>query len=156
MAFSDGAQLLNLIIFMPVALGLLCLAVPERITRFVALGVSLLTFVLSIVLYKSYDPAGAEFQFGSNLPWIPQLGINYQTGIDGVSMILILLTTFLMPIGILSAFDSIKDRSKEFYFFLLFLETGIIGAFSALDIFLFYIFWEAMLIPMYFIIGIWV
>jgi NADH-quinone oxidoreductase subunit M len=155
MEVSEAARFLNVIIFAPLVLGFLCLVLPQQYSRMVALVASAITFGLSCFLIGGFDPSLNELQFVSDYPWIADLGINYQVGIDGISLILILLTTFLMPIGILSAFDSIKERRKEFYFFLLALETGILGAFCATDLFLFYLFWESMLIPMYFIIGIW-
>jgi NADH-quinone oxidoreductase subunit M len=115
----------------------------------------LLTFAISLKLYLGYQASGAEFQFVEKLDWIPALGISYNLGMDGLSLWLILLTTFLMPIVVLSSFSSVTERVKEYYFLLLFLQSGMIGAFVSLDLFLFYIFWEAMLIPMYFLVGIW-
>ena len=94
-------------------------------------------------------------QLGVTKPWIPSLGISYTTGIDGISLFLVLLVTFLTPIMALGCFSNIEERVKEFFVCLLALETAMIGAFISLDLFLFYIFWEAMLIPMYFMIGIW-
>src|SRR5262249_49700143 len=87
--------------------------------------------------------------------WIPGLGTSYNVGLDGISLWLVLLTTFIVPLSVLGSFHYIENRQKEFYFLLLALETGMLGAFVSLDIFLFYVFWEAMLIPMYFLIGIW-
>ena len=116
---------------------------------------SLLTFALSLLLYTRFQAGGAEFQFGEMAEWIPNLGISYNVGIDGISLWLILLTTFLSPIVVLASFSSVETRVKEYFFLLLALETGMLGAFISLDIFLFYVFWEAMLIPMYFLVGIW-
>lgn len=116
---------------------------------------SLFTFGLSIILYQRFHTIGPDFQLTETFEWIPALGTSYSVGIDGVSLWLILLTTFLMPIVILSSFNAIESRRKEYYFLLLALETGMLGAFVALDVFLFYVFWEAMLIPMYFLVGIW-
>ena len=94
-------------------------------------------------------------QFLEKIPWIPDWGISYQVGIDGISLFLVLLTTFLTPLAILSSWTAITKKIKEYMVFMLLLETGMLGVFIALDLFLFYVFWEAMLIPMYFLIGIW-
>ena len=94
-------------------------------------------------------------QFGSQAPWIPQWGIYYRVGIDGISLLLVLLTTFLFPLAILGSFRYITRREKTFYAMMLLLETGVLGVFFALDLFRFFVFWELMLVPMYFIIGVW-
>ena len=94
-------------------------------------------------------------QFEQSVPWIPSLGVQYHVGIDGISLFLVLLTTVLTPIAILSSWNSIEKRVREYYLFMLMLETGMIGVFVALDLFLFYVFWEVMLVPMYFLIGVW-
>src|SRR5262249_19646857 len=94
-------------------------------------------------------------QFGVKLPWIEAFGISYHIGVDGISLFLIVLTTFLVPVTILGAWTAVENRVREFVISMLLLETGMLGAFVALDLFLFYVFWEAMLIPMYFLIGIW-
>jgi len=122
--------------------------------RAIALVVTLFTFVLSLGLLSQFDPAEAGFQRGSNVGWIPEWGIGYVTGVDGVSLWLILLTAFLMPISVLASW-SVTRRAKPYFVFLLALETGMIGVFAALDMFLFYLFWEASLVPMYFLIGMW-
>ena len=116
---------------------------------------SLIVFGISVVLYQQYNAQGSEFQFLERSPWLTDLGITYSLGIDGISLLLVMLTTFITPIAILSSFSAVESRLREYYFLLLSLETGMIGAFVALDIFLFYVFWEAMLIPMYLLIGIW-
>ncbi len=116
---------------------------------------SLVTFALSVWMFQQYSPSGPEFQLSESIEWLPQLGISYSVGLDGISLWLIMLTTFLMPIAILGSFNAVDMRLREYYFLLLSLETGMLGAFISLDLFLFYIFWEAMLIPMYFLIGIW-
>ena len=122
--------------------------------RTFSLVVTTVVFFLSLKLLFGFQ-TNAEMQFVRNLPWIPSLGISYKIGIDGMSLFLVLLVTFLMPISVLSTFEAITQRVKEFYFCMLLLETAMIGAFVSLDLFLFYIFWEMMLIPMYFLIGIW-
>jgi NADH-quinone oxidoreductase subunit M len=123
--------------------------------RRAALAFSLVTFLLSLGLWAGFRADYADFQFVEQQRWIPDFGIQYLLGIDGVSLFLVLLTTFLTPIVVLFSFGDIGTRVKEYFFFLLLLETGMLGAFVALDLFLFYVFWELMLIPMYFIIGIW-
>ena len=102
--------------------------------------------------FRTGDPG---FQFYESQPWIPQIGVGYQVGLDGISLLLILLTTGLMPLAVLSSFNAITDRVKEYYIFLLLLEVGMLGVFVSLDLFLFYVFWEVTLVPMYFLIGIW-
>src|SRR5262249_2880695 len=117
--------------------------------------VMLVTFALSLVLYLSFDATLPGMQLSERVPWIGSLGISYHIGVDGISLPLVLLTTFLSPIALLGAWQSITGKLKEFAICLLVLETAMVGAFLALDLFLFFIFWEAMLIPMYLIIGIW-
>ena len=121
----------------------------------VALVVMLVTFGMSLALYPLFDPALPGMQLSERVAWISSVGIFYHIGIDGISLPLVLLTTFLSPIAFLGAWHSITTKVKEFAMFMLLLETAMLGAFLALDLFLFFIFWEAMLIPMYFIIGIW-
>ena len=106
-------------------------------------------------LWFWYNPQGPEFQFQERLPWIPSIGAEYFLGIDGLSTLLILLTTMMGFIAILSSWNAITERVKEYYIFLLVLQTGMLGAFMALDFMLFFLFWEVMLVPMYFLIGIW-
>ncbi|MFQ5455690.1 MAG: NADH-quinone oxidoreductase subunit M [Nitrospirota bacterium] len=120
-----------------------------------AFGSSLIVLLISLFLLPFFDKTTYEMQFVERLPWIASIGVDYFLGIDGISLLLILMTVFLMPISIVSSYSAIQTREKEYYIFLLLLETGMIGVFIALDFFLFYIFWEVMLIPMYFIIGIW-
>lgn len=146
---------LTVIVFLPLVCGLLGLLLPAALSKHWAMASSLVTFLISFGLYHGYLPNGPEFQFKEMFPWIPQMGISYHLGIDGISLWLIILTTFLSPIVILSSFQVIQHRVKEYYFYLLALETGMLGAFVALDLVLFYVFWEVMLIPMYFLIGIW-
>jgi len=151
-------HLLSLTIFTPFAGALVLLAIKsdrQTVIRRIALGTALLTFVFSYLIFVGFRP-GDGFQFVEQLAWIPGYGISYHVGIDGISLLLVMLTTFLMPITILSSYKAISgERVKGFMIVLLMLQTGIVGVFSALDLFLFYIFWEAMLIPMYLLIGIW-
>jgi NADH-quinone oxidoreductase subunit M len=150
-------HLLSLLIFLPVA-GALLVALTRRESRTlqkaIGLVVSLAVFALSLLLVSGFrDVAG--MQFIEKRPWIPAWGISYHVGIDGLSLWLVILTTFLTPLCLLGSWSSIETRVREFVLFMLLLEAGMIGVFVALDLFLFYVFWEAMLIPMYFLIGIW-
>lgn len=120
-----------------------------------ALGFSLITFAASLFVFFAFDRANPGFQFVINSVWVNSLDAGFRIGVDGMSMMLVILTTFISPIAILSSFDSIKQRDKEYYVMILLLQFGMTGVFVSLDIFLFYIFWEIILIPMYFIIGIW-
>jgi len=123
--------------------------------RWVALVFSLLTLVLAILAFVQFDPDTSGFQFSESHPWIASPPINYTMGMDGLSLLLVLLTAFLTPLSVLASWKGITIRVKEFHLFLLALETGMIGVFVSLDLFLFFVFWEVMLIPMYFLIGVW-
>jgi len=120
-----------------------------------ATGVAVLDFFVSLPLWFAFDRDGALFQFMESVPWIETIGVRYEFGIDGIALLLILLTTLLGVLAFLSSWSAVHDREKEYYIFLLLLQTGMIGVFCALDFFLFYVFWEVMLVPMYFLIGIW-
>jgi len=123
--------------------------------RVFATAVAAFDFFLSIPLWFEFDRAGALFQFKEDTSWIEAIGVRYQFGIDGIALLLVLLTTLLGVIAILCSWSAIKTRQKEYYVFLLLLQTGMLGVFMAMDFFLFYVFWEVMLVPMYFLIGIW-
>jgi len=123
--------------------------------RSLALGVSLLTFLLGIFLYVNFDTTTAAMQFVERVSWIGALNVEYFLGVDGISAPLILLTTFITPLVIISSWDSIKDRPAQYFAAFLILEGLMIGVFSALDGVLFYVLWEAMLVPMFLIIGVW-
>ena len=127
----------------------------DQLVRQLALGLSLVTFVVSLALWWRFDPASADYQFVERYTWLPDFGISYHVGIDGISLWLVVLTTFLTPIALLCSWESIESRVREFSFFMLALEAAMIGVFISLDLFLFYLFWDAMLIPMYFLIGVW-
>ncbi len=127
----------------------------ETEIKIAALAVSLIGFVLSIPLFTSFAGGFPGMQFETKIPWIANLGISYHVGLDGISLFLVLLTTFMMPMTILSSWHSIHKGMREFLILMLLLETALIGTFAALDMILFFVFWEAVLIPMYFIIGIW-
>jgi NADH-quinone oxidoreductase subunit M len=149
--------LLSLLIFLPVAGAIVIALLPrgsERLQKSLGLGLTSLLFVLSLRLLAGFEPI-AEMQFVERRHWLPDYGISYALGIDGLSLWLVILTTFLTPFALLGSWSSIHERVREFNVFMLLLEAGMIGVFCALDLFLFYIFWEAMLIPMYFLIGIW-
>jgi NADH-quinone oxidoreductase subunit M len=138
----------------PLIAGLVVLLLPARVAKYVALGASLVEFALSAPLWWAFVPA-AGMQFVVDQAWIAGWGIHYTVGVDGISLFLVLLTTFLMPLSILGSWSYITKREGAFYSLLLVLTTGMIGVFVALDLFLFYVMWEVMLIPMYFIIGVW-
>jgi NADH-quinone oxidoreductase subunit M len=150
--------LLPVVVLLPL-LGAGCvLLVPNQegvVVRGVGLAAALLTFLVSLGLLGVFDPAAAGFQAEFNRPWVESLGIRFHLGIDGLTLWLVLLTTFLTPVALLAATRAITKKPKEFVASMLILETGMLGAFVALDLFAFYVFWELMLIPMYLIIGIW-
>jgi NADH-quinone oxidoreductase subunit M len=125
------------------------------LARQVALLVSLVTFAVSLLMWVQFDGVSAEYQFRERYSWLPEFGISYHVGVDGISLLLVVLTAFLTPIALLCSWESITNRVREFLFFMLLLEAAMIGVFISLDLFLFYVFWDAMLIPMYFLIGIW-
>src|SRR5215210_7891828 len=120
-----------------------------------AVGVSLVEFALTLVLWARFDATSAEFQFVERHGWIPAFGAEYFVGVDGISLFLLVLTGFLTPLALLSSWESVHQRVKAFCMVVLALEAAMIGVFVSLDLFLFYVFWDAMLIPMYFLIGIW-
>lgn len=148
---------LSIITFLPALGALFLLLVPnerEDLIRTFSFVVSLVVFMVSIPLYFKFQPV-AGMQFLEEHRWIPAFGASYKVGIDGISLFMVLLTTFLSPIVILSSWSAISRSVKGYMASMLLLETGILGVFASLDLFLFYVFWEVMLIPMYFIIGVW-
>ncbi|MGB8951536.1 MAG: NADH-quinone oxidoreductase subunit M [Candidatus Aminicenantales bacterium] len=148
---------LSCVTFVPLLGAILLIFIPrgkKNILYAASLTAVCVTFLVSLLLYFNFDVQSTGPQFVEKGVWLGY-GINYHIGIDGISLYLVLLTTFLMPIVLLSSWAYIKDKIKEYLIFMLLLETGIIGVFVALNLFLFYVFWEAMLIPMYFLIGIW-
>ena len=154
----SGMPILSLIIFLPLlgALGIAFLpSARPSLIRIAALGVSLVTFALSLTMLLGIRAQGGEFAFSEQLSWIPSFGITYHLGVDGLSGALVVLTTLLSWICILASFGPIQTRVKEYFISFLVLETGMLGVFLSLDLFLFYIFWEIVLVPMYLIIGIW-
>ena len=152
-------SMLTVVVFLP-AMGALIIAlfVPktnENAIKLVANAVALVDFALSLVLLQGFEIATTQLQHVTKVSWIPQLGIEYFIGIDGISLLLVILTTGLGFIAVLSSWTYIQERLKEYYAILLLLQTGILGVFVSFDFFLFYVFWEVMLVPMYFLIGIW-
>ena len=151
---------LNLVTFFPLVGILVILLIPrgaKNALRWTALLASLATFGFSLAMLAQFEAANPALQLVVRAPWIRLAGwtIEYHLGVDGLSILLVLLTTLLMPIGILSTWSAVEERVKEFMVFFLLLEVGMVGVFLALDLFLFYIFWEFTLVPMYFLIGIW-
>src|SRR3954451_22344505 len=127
----------------------------DALFRNLGLVVSVVVFGLTLMLWARFDASSAEFQFVERAAWIPAFGIDYYVGVDGISLLLIVLTGFLTPVALLSSWAGVGRKVKEFTIFILALEAAMIGVFISLDLFLFYVFWDAMLIPMYFLIGIW-
>ena len=151
-------MLLSTVIFLPLLGGIaiaLLKGMGASVIKGIAMAVAVLTFLISLGLYTGFDATTAEMQFQESRAWVPGLGTRYDIGIDGISLWLVLLTTFLTPVCILSAWNSVEKGLSGFMMSLLALETAMLGVFCALDLFLFFVFWEAMLIPMYFLIGIW-
>jgi NADH-quinone oxidoreductase subunit M len=149
---------LSIILFTPLAGALVLLFVNkqnEDAIRWIANIVALVGFAVSIPLWFWFNPQSPDYQFLERAPWIPSVGAEYFLGVDGFSTLLILLTTMMGFIAVLSSWAAITERVKEYYIFMLVLQTGMLGAFMALDFLLFFLFWEVMLVPMYFLIGIW-
>jgi NADH-quinone oxidoreductase subunit M len=157
MAFL-GRHLLSAILFTPLAGAMVLLFVDRRkedTIRWIANGFAFLGFAVSVPLWFRFQPFGDPWQFIERAAWIPSIGADYFLGVDGFSTLLVLLTTLLGAIAILSSWAAITERVKEYYIVLLLLQTSLIGTFVALDALLFFLFWEVMLVPMYFLIGIW-
>ena len=153
----SGSHVLTALIVLPLAGALVVALIPReavRLQKLFALGFTTAAFAVSIFMLRGFAPRPG-MQFEVSRAWIPAYGISYHLGVDGLSVWLVILTTFLTPIALLGSWSSIHDRVRGFNVFMLLLEAGMVGVFVALDLFLFYIFWEAMLIPMYFLIGIW-
>ena len=153
---NSGFPVLSVLIFLPLAGALLLLFIKnEALCRNVALLVTGSVAILSILLLFGFDRNSAKFQFGEHYNWINSLNINYTIGIDGISILLILMTTFILPFCVLASWTYIKTRVQAFMICMLIMETAMIGVFAALDFVLFYVLWETMLIPMYMLIAIW-
>ncbi|MEO5510870.1 MAG: NADH-quinone oxidoreductase subunit M [Longimicrobiales bacterium] len=150
-----SSWVLTFLIFFPAIAAVAVFSAPERLAKQIALWSAVIELLVSIPLWFVFSTATGAMQFTAGAAWIPQWGISYSVGIDGISMLLLLLTTFMAPITILGSFRYIEKKQKAFYAMLLLLQVGVLGVFCALDLFLFFMFWEVMLVPMYFIIGIW-
>jgi NADH-quinone oxidoreductase subunit M len=153
---NESWPLLSVLIFLPLAGALVAMLINnDDASRLWALLVTTVNAFISIMLFSSFNNDTAKFQFGEHHSWIPSLNINYTIGVDGISLLLVLLTTLIMPLCVLGSWNYIKERVKPFMICLLIMETSMLGVFCALDFALFYVLWEAMLIPMYLLIGIW-
>jgi NADH-quinone oxidoreductase subunit M len=155
---TGNFPILSVLAFLPAVGALALMAVPkskESIFKNGAFAVTILNFLLSLLLLPGFIASSAEMQFVEWRQWIPGIGASYHLGLDGITLFLVLLTTFITMLAVLSSFTAITKKIKEYYICLLFLETGMLGVFLSLDMLLFYFFWEVMLIPMYFLIGIW-
>ncbi len=153
-----SSNLLTVVIFFPIAGVLLLVFLPKgnlRMIRNAAFLMALAEFLLSLSIVFRFDDATAAMQFVERASWIPGYGIEYHVGVDGISLWLVMLTTFLLPITILSSYRAVNSHVKEFMIFLLLIEVGMVGVFLAMDLFLFYVFWELVLVPMYLLIGVW-
>jgi NADH-quinone oxidoreductase subunit M len=158
---AAGFPILSLVTFLPLAGAFIIMMVRgeeevvARNARWTALWTSLITFALSLVLWVRFDKSTAEFQFVERVDWLPDFGVSYHMGVDGISVLFVLLSTLLTPICILASWDSVKTRVREYMVAFLVLESMMVGMFCALDFVVFYIFFEAVLIPMFLIIGVW-
>lgn len=151
-------MILLLTLLIPLATAIVLLVLParqERAHKSIALAGSVASFAASLFLWFGFDSSTPAFQFVTDIPWIATLDAGFRFGLDGMSLLMVVLTTFMMPIALLSSWEPVTDRVKLYYIMLLVLEFGLIGVFASLDTFVFYIFWEVILIPMYFLIGIW-
>jgi NADH-quinone oxidoreductase subunit M len=146
---------LDALLIIPLLGGLAVLTLPENQSKKAALVIALVEFFVSVPLWWMFEIGTAAWQFDHEYAWIPAWGIAYRVGLDGISLFMVLLTTFTMPLAILGSWNYIKEKERPYYALLLILTTGMLGVFVALDLFVFYVFWEIMLIPMYFIIGVW-
>src|SRR6185295_12257595 len=152
-------NLLSIVAFWPLVGMFVLLFINKEKTTLIkwwANFVALSGFVISLPVWFWFDFENSDkFQYVVNMPWIQSLGANYHVGIDGITLLLVMLTTLIGPLAILSSWDAIQVRVKEYYAFILMLQAGMLGVFISLDFFMFYVFWEVMLVPMYFLIGVW-
>ena len=152
----EGFPMLSVLIFSPLVAAVVAALLPtDRLQRWWALLSSTAIAFVSLPLWWRFNPETHVFQFAEKSAWIPKLGIDYSLGIDGISLLLVLLTTLIMPLCVLASWNYIKVRVKEFMICLLVMEGAMVGVFCALDAILFFVFWESMLIPMALLIGIW-
>ncbi len=150
--------ILSILVFLPAVAAGLIFIIPwtgDFLPRSLALTAAGVNLVLSFMLFKAFDPSFAEMQFVEHVDWIPDLGASYSLGVDGISLFMVLVTTFMVFLALLSSWGEVEKRAGLFSGFLLLMETGLLGIFLSLDLLLFYVFWEVMLIPMYFLIGLW-
>ena len=147
--------ILTFLVFFPGLAAIVCLFAPKERVREIALYAAVAEFLVSLPLFWTFVIGEIAFQNFVAIPWIPDWGISYSVGLDGISLLLVLLTTFLLPISVLVSWEQIHEKERAYYAMLLFLGTGMLGVFVALDLFLFYVFWEITLIPMYFLVGVW-
>jgi len=151
-----GFPILSVICYLPLLGAIILLFIKsDKKIKILANVIAFIDLLVSLLLIPYFKTTPLAMQFVEKFPWIPTFGIDYFFGIDGISLLLILLTTLLTFLSILSSWSAIQSRIKEYYIFMLILSTGMLGVFMALDFILFYVFWEVMLVPMYFIIGIW-
>ena len=155
MGIGYDRWILHALLWLPLVAMAHVLVAAEGSAKRIAFGWTSGLFVLSLGLWWAFVPGSADFQLYTVIPWIEGWGVHYAVGVDGISLFMILLSTFTMPVAILGSFNYITKREKPFYALMLLLQTGIIGVFSAMDLFLFYVFFELTLVPMYFIVGIW-
>lgn len=154
----NESHLLSVIIAIPLAGAVIIAfldAESKKLIKTLGMVFSLLAFLVSVWVFLTFDESRANMQFVEKVSWISTLGVSYHLGLDGISLLLVVLTTFLTPIALLASWESVDAKLKGYVSLMLLLEVGTLGVFMALDLFLFYVFWEFMLIPMYFIIGIW-
>lgn len=147
--------ILHALVWLPLGAAAHVLLGPAQEAKRIAFGWTLGLFLLSLGLWGVFLPGEAGMQFESVMPWIADWGVHYALGVDGISLFMVLLTTFTMPIAVLGSFEYIRKKERAFYALLLLLQTGMIGVFTSLDVFLFYVFFELTLVPMYFIVGVW-
>ncbi len=150
-------NILSILIFAPIILAIPILFIRnnDKFVKIYALTVSSAIFGLSLYLFSMFNPANPDYQFIEKMQWVKDFNIFYQVGVDGISILMVMLTAFIFPVTILGVWNSVNTRVKEFYFLLLLLMGALFGVFLSLDLILFYVFWELILIPMYFIIGFW-
>src|SRR5690606_3653109 len=147
--------ILHVLLLLPLAAMPLVLVFPVRFARWIALAVALTETVLGVGLWWAFDPGNPGLQFVTDLPWLAPFGIGYRVGIDGISVMMVLLSVVMMPLVVWGSWRGIETKQRGFYALLLALKAGMLGVFISLDLFLFYMFWELLLIPMYFLIGVW-
>ncbi|HUS31363.1 MAG TPA: NADH-quinone oxidoreductase subunit M [Kofleriaceae bacterium] len=155
---TPGAYILPLLLGLPILGAIFVMCTPKTessLHRGIGIAISTITFLVSLLIFKNFNPTADGFQLVFDTEWIPGLGAHFKTGIDGISVFLVILTTFLVPLTLIGTRKAVDKHSREFMACILVLETGMLGAFVALDLFLFYVSWEVMLIPMYLLIGIW-